>query len=41
MTRETAMELLEVMQRYQSDPASVDPAKLAQAYIVVLGSLRE
>jgi hypothetical protein len=41
MTREAAMELLKVMQLYQSDPASFDPAKLAQAYIVVLGSLRE
>ena len=41
MTRETALELLRIIQSHQSDPASVDPAKLAQAYIVVLGSLRE
>ncbi len=41
MTREAAAELLEVLRQHNSEPGTVDPAKLAHAYIVVLGSLRE
>ena len=39
MTQEEAVALLEIFRRDDADPPRIDPAKLAHAYIAILGSL--
>ena len=39
MTQEEAVELLEIFRRDDADPPRLDPTRLAQAYIAILGSL--
>ena len=39
MTQEEAVELLELFRRDDAEPPRVDSAKLAHAYIAILGSL--
>ena len=41
MTQEEAVELLEIFRRDDAEPPRVESAKLAYAYIAILGSLRE
>jgi len=37
MTREVAEELLDIMRQDRSEPASIDPVKVAHAYVLLLG----
>jgi hypothetical protein len=41
MSREDAAKLLDLFRSEESEPPSVDPGKLAHAYLLVLGSLHE
>ncbi len=41
MTRENAAKLLDLFRSDEAEPPSVNPGKLAHAYLLVLGSLHE